>query len=108
MSAISLLQTLNARGVEARVEDGQLKLRPAHLLDTALLQEVRVAKAELLELLSPPTTLSEHSFYPRFAYDPDAARAYAVGLPPGPARDYLLSCAASSQSKISHEQISLK
>ncbi len=52
MSATALLNTLTSRGIVARVENGDLKLRPAHSLDVEMLAAVRAAKAELLTLLT--------------------------------------------------------
>jgi hypothetical protein len=120
MTAPALLDALAARGVVARVEDGDLKLRPACSLDAALLAEIRAAKAELLALLQAPgapvtpchvddpmplqdlkPSCSERTLYAppsrsilcSAAYDPDAARTHALSMAPGAVRDYLLRCA---------------
>lgn len=66
MSALELLEALHDLGITARVEGDNLKLYPARLLDSDLLEDVRTHKAELLELLgSAPTsdTARHHNLY---------------------------------------------
>jgi hypothetical protein len=85
MTAPALLDVLAARGVVARVDGGELKLKPARSLDAALLAEVRANKADLLTLLTAsaaqPSGLVHVSValrewmeavYPREVYAPDA------------------------------------
>ncbi len=54
MTAPALLDALAARGVVARVEAGDLKLRPARSLDAEMLAAVRANKADLMTLLTAP------------------------------------------------------
>ncbi len=89
MSAAALLETLQARGISARVENGDLKLKPARVLDSALLDSLRCYKSELLELLQletashaaqSSTRCEPRECLPRDLYEPARAYAYANRL----------------------------
>lgn len=59
MTAAALLETLQRRGISARVECGDLKLKPVAALDAALIASIRCNKSELLELLALETASRE-------------------------------------------------
>lgn len=54
-SPIDLLMTeLDRRGVTLLADDGRLRFHPASVVDAALLERLRLHKADLLERLAPP------------------------------------------------------
>jgi hypothetical protein len=57
MTALELLDTLRARGVEVRAEDGFLKFRP-RAAAADLVDEMRARKAELLDLVTPSAVVA--------------------------------------------------
>ncbi len=83
MTPTVLLEALHSRGVSARVENGDLKLRPARSLDAETLGLVREHKAALLALLQPPSpheyscAATDEGFTPRSACDAGAMTAFA-------------------------------
>ena len=104
MTASTLLDILQARGISIHVEGEDLKLRPAGALDDDLLNVVRTLKPELFSLLTEPTvphitrdTPPVATCYPRDLYDPAAARAHALSLADGEVRDCLLYYAEEAE-----------
>jgi hypothetical protein len=60
MSAAAILSRLKQAGVSVAVADGQLKLNgPKAVLGDEVLNELRLAKPELLKLLSKPAVITE-------------------------------------------------
>jgi hypothetical protein len=90
MTPAALLSSLESRGVAARIDGGELRLRPASALDARVLADVRAMKPQLVELLraresagreetEPSASTREYSrsFDAGAAYDPSAAREEA-------------------------------
>lgn len=105
MTAPTLLREIESRGVAARIDDGELKLRPASRLDSQVLAELRALKPEIIALLKqreysqraiePTSTRSfiAGELYNRQAATAEAWRAFDAGEVSAEQRDNLLAYA---------------